>query len=290
MPKRKVLCAVVTSILLLTLGQRLRARQDAEPAARIWPRVRLVTSVRSQDTRETLSINVDRYPKGRLDPVEITKIMEGDHEIVPGVYRVPPNDAVGQPNPYSDDWIDKLSYTFKNLTSRKIEFMSIGMSFHFGDHDNWQQRVTWHLHLGEVPPLAVATYYAARGKKPPSGKGNPLEFGPGQEMTIRLAGERADEIKTIIEGKMPLSSVTECFIAVSLVCFDQPSLKWGNYGFGWAVADPNSSNGYRKMVCDFPLDVSHATWDKPPRAVPPDIISREWRRKLSATSKRVAQS
>lgn len=242
----------------------------ADVATHIWPGLGLVPYVQAQETGQTLSINVDRYPKGRLDPVEVIQIMEGDRVVTPGVYRVPPNDTVGQPIPYGDDWIEKLSYTFKNLTSRKIEFMLIGLSFHYGDHDNWPQRITWHLHLGEVPPAAVATYYTPKGEKPPIGDGHALELGPGQEMTIRLASGRADEIKTKIEAQTPLSSVTECFIAVSLVYFDQPGLKWGNYGFGWAVADPNSSNGYRKMGWDFPLDVNHATWDKPPRAAQPD--------------------
>jgi hypothetical protein len=143
--------------------------------------------------------------------------------------------------------------------------MSIGVSFHYGDHDKWQQRVTWNLHLGEVPPLAIATYYTPKGKRPPIGTGHPLEFEPGQEITIPLARGFADEIKAKIQAATPLASVTECFVAVNLVFFDQPSLKWGNYGSGWAIADPASPKGYRKMGWSFPLDVSHATWDRPPK-------------------------
>jgi hypothetical protein len=211
------------------------------------------------------SIRLYRFPKARLDPVEITKVREGGTAVVPGVYRVPPYDTVGEPIPYSDDWIKNLSYTFKNVTFQKIQFMWLAMSFHYGDHDNWQTRVTWNLDLGEVPPLSAEIYYTSRGTKIPQGTGRSLGLRPGEEMTVSLS-EYADKIRARIEAVTPLSSVNECCIAVALVYFDQPGLKWGNYGFGWAVADPDSPNGYRRLLGPpFPLDVDHASWDKAPK-------------------------
>jgi hypothetical protein len=202
-----------------------------------------------------------------LDPIEITKITEGSSDVVPGIYRVPPYDVVGQPIPYDEHWIKNLSYTFKNLTTLKIQYVSLGMSFHYGDHDNWRSRVTWSLDVGELPPLTAETFFENYDAKAPKGTGHPLELLPGKEITIPLSAFES-EVRARIEAKTPLSSVTECYLAVGVVAFDQPGLIWENFGFGWAVADPNSATGYTMLNSSLPLDVEHATWDRPPELNP----------------------
>jgi hypothetical protein len=248
---------IVTALCLLAfvLGSELLTQ--------IWPGVHLVPSVQAQDAEETGSIYVYRQPKNVTDPVQITKITEGGNEIVQGVFRKPPYETPGQPIPGSDDWIENLSISFKNLTSLKIEFMHITMSFYYGeDRDDLRHAVGWALDLGQVPAVAVKSYYP-KGNVPP-GTGHPLEFGPGQEMTIPLA-DLADKIKAKIVAKTPFSSATRCVIGVAFAYFDQPGLMWGNYGMGWTLPDPDSPNGKKTLpIFFFPGDRSHPTEDRVP--------------------------
>jgi hypothetical protein len=234
----------------------------AELATQSWPGGRFVRIVGARQLAASGSINIDRFPKQKLDPIEITKIMEGPNKVVQGVFRVPPNETPGEPIPYSDDWIDNLSYTFKNLTTHSIEFMQIGFRFHYGDREDWHKFVVWNLNLGEVPPAAFATFLSRTVKKPWVGTGHPLEFPSGQEMTIRLAGGFADEIKAEIQRVTPPSSVVRCVVAVNLVLFDDPQIEWVNYGLSWLIADPTNPQGFRRML-DWPplLEIRHATDD-----------------------------
>jgi hypothetical protein len=115
---------------------------------------------------------VYRQPKNYDDPVQITKVMEGGNEIVQGVFEVPPYETQGgneivqgefqlppyetprQPIPASDDWIENLSISFKNLTSIKIEFMRIHFCFFYGeDRNDLQHVVGWDLDLGRKRPV-----------------------------------------------------------------------------------------------------------------------------------------
>lgn len=208
-------------------------------------------------------INVYRQPKNIADPVQIIRITEGGNEIVQGVFRMPPYETPGQPIPASDDWIENLSISLKNLTSIKIEFMRVHFSFLYGEDPHHLGHVVgWDLDLGQIPAVTASTYY--KKGKVPAGTGQPLDFSPGQEITIPLAGGLGDKIKPKIEAKTPFSSVTGCVIGIVSAYFDQPGLKWANFGMGWTLPDPNSPDGFKTQFGFFPGDLSHAIEDRVP--------------------------
>ena len=231
--------------------------------SQIWPGVGLVPVARGQTAEQAGVIYVYRQPKGIHAPVQMIGMKEGSEELVPGVFRRPPYEAPGQPIPATDDWIKGLSISVKNVTSIKIEFMHIDVALLYGQERNDLRGVWWYLDLGQIPPVAASTYYTGRGMKVPPGTGQPLEFGPGQVMTVSLS-EYADKIQEKIEAKTPVSTVRRCVIDVNVAYFDQPGLEWCRFGSGWRTADPDSPTGYKTLPGFFPGDLSQQTFDRDP--------------------------
>jgi hypothetical protein len=91
-------------------------------------------------------------------------------------------------------------------------------------------------------------------------------------MTVPLSNGRGDEIKAKLEAKAPFSSTTRCVIGIASAYFDQPGLKWTNFGMGWTLPDPYSPYVHKTLPGFFPGDLSHATQDR----VPPKSRHDAW--------------
>jgi hypothetical protein len=130
--------------------------------------------------------------------------------------------------------------------------MSIAFFFHYGDGED---HIEWIMELGQVPPVATATYFKPPRWIIPRGTGHPLNFGPGQKMTISFTDEEYDSIKAKIEASMPFSTVTKCVVGVDDVYFEDQGevqgLKWARAGFGYALPDADSPKGYKRLPVKF---------------------------------------
>jgi hypothetical protein len=209
----------------------------------------LVPSAQGQDIGEAKMVLIS--PDHSRDAVKVIKITANGEPIHPGRRRIP--EIPGKRFAAGDDWIRNLSFVLKNLTSLNIVFVSIDVGFPEA------AEYTFNIKLGQVPSPAVAAYFNRPRAVIPTGTGHPLQFGPGQEITISLS-VFADAIKEKIEARMPFSNVTKCSIVVDHVYFEDKGLKWGNFGFGYAMPDSASLLGYKRQPWDyFPGDMDQTT-------------------------------
>jgi tetratricopeptide (TPR) repeat protein len=208
-----------------------------------------VPSAQGQEIGEAKMVLIS--PDHSRDAVKVIKITANGEPIHPGRRRIP--EIPGKRFAAGDDWIRNLSFVLKNLTSLNIVFVSIDVGFPEA------AEYTFNIKLGQVPSPAVAAYFNRPRAVIPTGTGHPLQFGPGQEIPISLSAF-ADAIKEEIEVRMPFSNVTKCSIVVDHVYFEDKGLKWGNFGFGYAMPDSTSPSGYERQPWDyFPGDLDQTT-------------------------------
>lgn len=172
---------------------------------------------------------VDIEPENLSDAVKIVRISEGGMEVLPGRFLEPY--LPGKPFQAGDNWLRDLSITLKNQTSKKIAFVWVTFIFPQDESNIFEGHIYWELMLGQPPANTLGTFNHPR-EVIPKGTGRPLNFAPGQEMTISL-GDYIGPLKARIEGWKPFASVNKCIIAVNHVYFDD-GMRWSNWGAGYA--------------------------------------------------------
>jgi hypothetical protein len=158
--------------------------------------------------------------------------------------RTPPPSAVAvirvmnrgtpieQDSPFKagEDWLKDISITIKNTSPRKIVFVSVDAQLPdtgLGTPEN--PRVAAGNSVGRKPEHAM--YSAMTGKLQHDAQGNPIDLEPGADLVVPIVSEKDyGDIKSLIEEKQNLSSVSRCEIWVTTVYFADGT-KWspGHY-------------------------------------------------------------
>jgi hypothetical protein len=220
--------AVAMCLLALNLSGELMTQ--------VWPGARLVESVQGQDAATGKKmVLIDR--KDPLAPVRVVKVTENGETTIPG--RAGNPEIPGQRFIAGEDWLSNLSFVVRNRTSQNIAFIIMGVVFPEDQH--YDQ----YLMLGQVPPAAAAAYFHRPGSLVPKGTGRPLNFGPGQEVTISVS----DYVESIMAAKrteVPFPNLTKCSVLFSDVYFEDQGLRWA-FGMDYMLPDADSPQGYRRL-------------------------------------------
>jgi len=183
------------------------------------------------------------YPENRWDAVRISRIADAGQDILPGRYIGPPY-LPGRRFLAGDHWFDDLSFSLKNRTSKKI--VCLEFSFIFSEDDSAENSATWWLTLGEIPEISFGAFNPPWDNVP-TGTGKPLQFAPGTEMTVSLAGFAQTVRAWVEERAHPLASVRTCALLVATAYFED-GMRWepiGNTTF-YEYVDRNNPNTFLK--------------------------------------------
>ncbi len=172
------------------------------------------------------------------DPVRIVRVMKGTAELS--------SDGHPYPNKYvweaafdaGDDWLRDLSFVIKNVSNKKIIYVVT----HCGLYEtaDWQVELLKHQDVplvgnvsnivGRRPEEALYSAVLGHRLKPDTGRA-PFELAPGQEFTMPI--EDPDEysaLKSRIQEKQPMSSVTACNSGVAQIFFDDGT-QWSGHRY-----------------------------------------------------------
>jgi hypothetical protein len=152
---------------------------------------------------------IEVEPENAHQAARVVKVTVGKQVITPGFHNRLKGPS-GVPFQAGDDWLKGLVFAVKNRTSKKI--VQLYMDVCFPDLQRTETD-SWHcqsIYLGRIPENAA---YGPDGQKFDQGAKQPLDFGPGQEMTFSFASY-ADDVRKRIEKRQPFSTVSRCFINV----------------------------------------------------------------------------
>jgi len=190
----------------------------------------------------TKRIGIDIDQEHPTDAVRFVRITVGGTEVLPGRYQKPY--LPGKPLLADDHWLEDLSFTLKNRTSKMI--VSLQFAYMFAEDESLTSSVEWWQQLGEVPEITLGTFNHP-GEVIPKGTGKPLGFAPGTEMTVSLRGQ-AEAIRAAVQdrGQMPFAQVRHCVLAIDLAYFDD-GMRWGRGELPYDYVDKRSPNSWIPM-------------------------------------------
>ncbi|MFZ0963627.1 MAG: hypothetical protein WAO35_22415 [Terriglobia bacterium] len=227
-------------ITLCLLGSVLATAFIAEG----WHRVNLVPVVRAQSNPapgiKTVVVNKTR----QLDPIEVTQVLEGGNEIVPGDPSPADSDWMNSPAlpvisthefraaykfPAGEDWLKDLEVVLRNRTSKNIVQVVLNVTF---PETRAEGPIAWPaIRFGQLP--ANVAFFGSGDPIPP-GPEPSLLFPPGTIEGFNLT--RPDsQLRATVERSQPFSTVTLCYIHFAVV-FDD-GMNWTEAG-GYAAPDP----------------------------------------------------
>lgn len=186
------------------------------------------------------SVEID--PQHRTDAVTITEVDVGTVSVQSGIVIGRGEVQPVTPFQADDDWLNNTSIVLLNRTNKTIVWGQITLAFPetgagtAGD----PQRVA-KITVGQLPPTAVVTRAGQPVAQLPTTR-PPLNFGPGQRMTLRLSDYK-DQIATALESIKPAGTLTKCRIHLTAFFFED-GLRWdGSY----SVPDPERPGKYKQM-------------------------------------------
>ena len=181
-----------------------------------WDKVNVNPVVRAQDSPQNPSKFVDIEPNSLYQGMRVVKVTVGDQVVIPGPFNRHKGPA-GVPFQAGDDWLKTMTFTLKNRSTKKIVQVQFDILFpETGAPDTLEGTVGQEVVLGRMPDV---NSYTKDGVKIGPDRRQPLDLGPGQEMTISLAPYACD-LRKRIEGHQPFSTITRCFINVTLAYFE----------------------------------------------------------------------
>jgi hypothetical protein len=165
------------------------------------------------------------------DLVRVVKIVANGREVAPGV-----------PFPAGDDWFRGFSLVIKNISTKKIVFAAGQLRFpETGDAAPEHLAVMARISVGQRPEPARTS--SDEGVRPDDVPSAPILVAPGQETTVRVV-ENFERVKTMIEGRHPLTGVTKCMVGLNTLYFgDGTEWQSGLY----FRADPNTPGRYVRI-------------------------------------------
>jgi len=193
---------------------------------------------------------VDR-PLGN-DPITIIKVMEGTTELKSNGHQYPNRYVWESVFNAGDDWLKDLSFVIKNTSEKKIVYVGTGCGLY--ETADWHAELAKHAttplvgnlsnSVGRRPEQALYSAVLGHSLKPDTAKA-PFELAPEQEFTIAL--ERPEDyptLKSSMEERQPISSVTACNSRVGPVFFDDGT-QW--QGHRYLRADPDQPGHWLTM-------------------------------------------
>lgn len=178
---------------------------------------------------------VNAHVPNKMQPVVVTKITLDDVTVQPGRFVKPVGEVQDPVTPFiaDDDWVQRLTVYLLNRTNRTI--VKAAFTFSFPETSDWAAHIrpVFSLSLGRIPPSVAFEKGRPIFQKPES---QPLQFGPGQTMAIRL-GDYIDQIKADIEPAMPLAALSTLEVGVAGFFFEG-GLRWDG---SFRAFDPQSS-------------------------------------------------
>jgi hypothetical protein len=230
----------LTLITLCLLGGVL----DTVFIAKGWNRANLVPIVRAQSNpapgTKTVIVNKTR----QLDPIEVTQVLEGGNEIVPGDPTPADSDSLNPAGlpvisshefraaykfPAGDNWLGDLEVVLRNRTSKNIVRVVLNVTF---PETAAKGPMAWpRVRFGQLP--ANVAFYGSGDPIPP-GPEPTLLFPPGQIMGFNVTNYDS-QLRATVERSQPFSTITLCYIHFG-VDFDD-GMHWSEAG-GYAEPDP----------------------------------------------------
>lgn len=194
-------------------------------------------TARSQSTLApgTKIVRLDRQLPG--DPVSIVQVLEGETDVTP-TGQDPVTGQLykrldGKPFQASDDWVKNLVVVVKNLSGKEIVAGSFRLDFpETGAGVKGDSFMTKSVSLGRRPDHPDSD--------------NPLHLLPGQELKVPLA-PYYDEIKTIVEMKRPITSITTLWLRLQFFYFADGT-RWAPDNF--QKPDPSLPGKYIPITPD----------------------------------------
>jgi hypothetical protein len=127
-----------------------------------------------------------------------------------------------------------MTFTLRNRSTKKIVQIQWDASFpETGAPGTLAGIVALAIVQGRLPDVDA---YTQEGVKLRPDTRPPLDFQPGQEMTISLA-PYADDLRRHVEEHQPFSTITRCFINLEVAYFED-GMSWAGAGY-YYVPDPS---------------------------------------------------
>jgi hypothetical protein len=139
--------------------------------------------------------------------VRVVKILVGGAEVMPDV-----------PFEAGDDWFKDVGIVIENLTTRRIVFVSGQLRFpETGDATAENLAVMARISAGQRPHRTPSS--EGTGARPDDVPGPIISVEPGHQAMVPVV-EKFERVKTMIEKKQPLSTVTTCVAGINTLLFD----------------------------------------------------------------------
>lgn len=145
------------------------------------------------------------------------------------------------------DRLQDISVTIKNTSPSKVIYVSVYVDLtNTGSGTPESPRVAAGNSMGRKPEHAL--YSATTGKPRSELQGEPINLEPEAELVMPIvSGKDYGSIKSLIEEKQDMSSVTRCEISVSTVYFADGT-KWSS-GAYWSP-DEASPGHYVQLLAE----------------------------------------
>jgi hypothetical protein len=209
------------------------------------------TAVSTRPTAQNQSVDVKTVrlePHVPGDPVSIVQVLEGETDVTPigqdPVTAQPYKPRDGKPFEAGDDWMKNVVFVIKNLSHKEIVAGSIRLDFpETGTGIKGDPFMTKSVELGRRPDHAL---YRPDGVKVGLESAEPIHLLPGQELKVPLA-PYYDEIKSIVEMKRPITSITTLRLVMQFFYFADGT-RWAPDNF--QKPDPSTPGKYITITPD----------------------------------------
>jgi hypothetical protein len=195
----------------------------------------------------TKTITLGHYPHDA--PVRIVQILEGTTDVTPTgrnpVSGVPYKPWTGKPFQAGNDWLKDVVIVVRNLSNKEVIAANIDLTFPQTGAGIPGDAVSGYLVMaGREPEHAL--YDPRSGRKHTPSPSEPLHLLPNQEVRIALA-PYYDAIKTSVEVKQPISTITICHIESGTFYFADGT-RWE--GGIFEKPDPSTPGVYLRITPD----------------------------------------
>jgi len=172
------------------------------------------------------------------DPIMMVKVIEGATDLKSDGHEYPNKSVWESVFTAGDDWLKDLSFTIKNVSEKTVIYVVVGCGLY--ETGDWKAELAKHQTIplvgsasnvvGRRPDEALYSASLGRRLKPDSARA-PFELAPGQEFTMPVESPADYEaLRSRIEEKQPMSSVTACNGGISQVFF-QDGTQWQGHHY-----------------------------------------------------------
>jgi hypothetical protein len=205
------------------------------------------THPKAQDqSADTKTVRLEPQVPG--DPVSIVQVLDGETDVTPTgqdpLTGQPYKPRDGKPFVAGDGWVKNLVLVIRNLSHKEIVAGSIRLDFpETGAGIEGDSIMSKSVELGRKPDHAL---YRPDGVELNPVSAEALHLLPGQELRVPLA-PYYDEIKTIVEKKRPIESITTIRLIVQFFYFADGT-RWAPNNF--QKPDPATPGKYILITPD----------------------------------------